>query len=299
MTEAVLTDDANGVLVITINRPEARNAVNGEVARGLAAALDALDGRDDLNVGVITGAGTRFAGMDLKAFLTGERPAIPGRGFGGLTEAPQAKPLIAAVEGYALAGGCEIALSCDLVVAAETAKFGLPEVKRGLVAAAGPPRLPRRIPVPGRHGTLPLTGRLPRRAARPPLRPGQPAHRAGRRARRRPRARRRRSAANGPLAVRATKSVIAERGRLARRASSGAGSRRTVEPVVHLRRRPRRGAGLRREAPAALERAVTRLVEQAGDEVDRARDNDHAEQIGQQGVGEHGAPDQRISQRRV
>ena len=105
MTEAVLTDDADGVLVITINRPEARNAVNGEVARGIAAALDALDGRDDLNVGVITGAGGTFcAGMDLKAFLTGERPAIPGRGFGGLTEAPPAKPLIAAVEGYALAG---------------------------------------------------------------------------------------------------------------------------------------------------------------------------------------------------
>lgn len=148
MTEAVLTDDADGVLVITINRPEARNAVNGEVARGIAAALDALDGRDDLNVGVITGAGGTFcAGMDLKAFLTGERPAIPGRGFGGLTEAPPAKPLIAAVEGYALAGGCEIALSCDLVVAADTAKFGLPEVKRGLVAAAGGLlRLPRRIP---------------------------------------------------------------------------------------------------------------------------------------------------------
>jgi len=104
MTEAVLTDDADGVLVITINRPEARNAVNGEVARGLAAALDVLDGRDDLNVGVITGAGGTFcAGMDLKAFLTGERPAVPGRGFGGLTEAPPAKPLIAAVEGYALA----------------------------------------------------------------------------------------------------------------------------------------------------------------------------------------------------
>ena len=148
MTEAVLTDDADGVLVITINRPEARNAVNGEVARGLAAALDALDGRDDLNVGVITGAGGTFcAGMDLKAFLNGERPAIPGRGFAGLTEAPPGKPLIAAVEGYALAGGCEIALSCDLVVAADNAKFGLPEVKRGLVAAAGGLlRLPRRIP---------------------------------------------------------------------------------------------------------------------------------------------------------
>src|SRR5580692_5531446 len=148
MTEAVLTDDADGVLVITINRPEARNAVNGEVARGLAAALDALDGRDDLNVGVITGAGGTFcAGMDLKAFLTGERPAVPGRGFGGLTQAPPAKPLIAAVEGYALAGGFEVVLACDMVVAGTGARFGLPEVKRGLVARAGGLlRLPQRIP---------------------------------------------------------------------------------------------------------------------------------------------------------
>jgi enoyl-CoA hydratase len=148
VTDAVQTDDADGVLVITINRPEARNAVNGEVASGIAAALDDLDARDDLRAGVITGAGGTFcAGMDLKAFLTGGRPSIPGRGFAGITEAPPAKPIIAAVEGYALAGGCEIALSCDLVVAAENAKFGLPEVKRGLVAGAGGLlRLPRRIP---------------------------------------------------------------------------------------------------------------------------------------------------------
>ena len=135
MTDAVQTEDANGVLVITINRPEARNAVNAEVASGIAAAVDDLDARDDLRAGVITGAGGTFcAGMDLKAFLTGERSSLPGRGFGGITQAPPAKPMIAAVEGYALAGGCEIALSCDLVVAAENAKFGLPEVKRGLVA---------------------------------------------------------------------------------------------------------------------------------------------------------------------
>ena len=148
MTDAVQTDDADGVLVITINRPEARNAVNGEVASGIAAAIDELDARDDLRAGVITGAGGTFcAGMDLKAFLTGERPSISGRGFAGLTEKPPAKPLIAAVEGYALAGGCEIALSCDLVVAAENSKFGLPEVKRGLVAGAGGLlRLPQRIP---------------------------------------------------------------------------------------------------------------------------------------------------------
>ncbi len=148
MTDAVQTDEADGVIVITINRPEARNAVNPDVAAGVAAALDALDTRDDLTVGVITGAGGTFcAGMDLKAFVAGQSPSIPGRGFAGLTEAPPAKPLIAAVEGYALAGGCEIALACDLVVAANDAKFGIPEVKRGLVAAAGGLlRLPRRIP---------------------------------------------------------------------------------------------------------------------------------------------------------
>jgi len=127
VTDVVQTDDADGVMVITINRPQARNAVNAEVAQGVAAALDALDARDDLTVGVITGAGGTFcAGMDLKAFVTGESPSIPGRGFAGLTEAPPAKPLIAAVEGYALAGGCEIALACDLVVAADNAKFGIP-----------------------------------------------------------------------------------------------------------------------------------------------------------------------------
>jgi enoyl-CoA hydratase len=148
VTDVVQTEDADGVIVITINRPEARNAVNPDVAAGVAAALDVLDSRDDLTVGVITGAGGTFcAGMDLKAFVAGQSPAIPGRGFAGLTEAPPAKPLIAAVEGYALAGGCEIALACDLVVAANDAKFGIPEVKRGLVAAAGGLlRLPRRIP---------------------------------------------------------------------------------------------------------------------------------------------------------
>jgi enoyl-CoA hydratase len=148
MSDAVLSRYADGVAVITINRPEARNAINAEVARGMAAAVDELEARDDLVVGVITGAGGTFsAGMDLKAFLRGERPGIPGRGLAGLTQAPPSKPLIAAVEGYALAGGCEIALACDMVVAGEDAKFGLPEVKRGLVAAAGGLiRLPRRIP---------------------------------------------------------------------------------------------------------------------------------------------------------
>jgi enoyl-CoA hydratase len=147
-TEVVRVDERPGVLVITIDRPEAKNAVTLEVSEAVAAALDTLDARPDLSVGVITGAGGTFcAGMDLKAFLRGERPSIPGRGFAGVTEAPPAKPLIAAVEGHALAGGCEIVLACDMVVAGRGARLGIPEVKRGLVAAAGGLlRLHERIP---------------------------------------------------------------------------------------------------------------------------------------------------------
>jgi len=136
------------VLVITIARPAQRNAVNRAVADGIAAAVDRLDGDDDLRAGVLTGAGGYFcAGMDLKAFATGERPHVPGRGFGGLVERPPRKPLVAAVEGFALAGGMELALACDLIVAARGARFGLPEVTRGLVPAAGGLlRLPARVP---------------------------------------------------------------------------------------------------------------------------------------------------------
>lgn len=145
---AVLTEFADGVAVITINRPEAKNAVNLEVSEGIAAAIDQLESRDDLTIGILTGAGGTFcAGMDLKAFSRGEQVALKDRGFGGLTEAPPSKPLIAAVEGWALAGGCELALSADLVVAAENSKFGIPEVKRGLAAAAGGLlRLPKILP---------------------------------------------------------------------------------------------------------------------------------------------------------
>jgi len=148
MSEEVLTEASDGVGVITINRPEARNAVNGAVARGIAAALDEFDADKDVRVLVLTGAGGTFsAGMDLKGFLSGDSPSVQDRGFGGIVERPPAKPIIAAVEGYALAGGFELALACDLVVAAEEAKFGLPEVRRGLVAGAGGLlRLPRRIP---------------------------------------------------------------------------------------------------------------------------------------------------------
>ena len=144
----VLTEEADGVLVITINRPEAKNAVNLAVAQGVAAAPERLDSDDSLRVGVLTGAGGTFcAGMDLKAFVSGEFPHIDGRGFGGMTERSADKPLIAAVEGYALAGGCELAIACDLIIAADNAKFGIPEVKRGLVAAAGGlVRLPSQIP---------------------------------------------------------------------------------------------------------------------------------------------------------
>ena len=138
MTDAVLTEVDDGIALITINRPEARNAVNGEVARGIAAAVEEFDGSGDAAVLILTGAGGTFsAGMDLKGFLAGESPVVEGRGFAGIAQRPPAKPVIAAVEGYALAGGFEIALSCDMIVASEAAKFGLPEVRRGLVAGAG------------------------------------------------------------------------------------------------------------------------------------------------------------------
>jgi enoyl-CoA hydratase len=147
-TDVIETDKRGSTLVITIARPAQRNAVNRAVSLGIAEALDRLDQDADLRVGILTGRGGSFcAGMDLKAFLDGERPELEGRGFGGLTERSPAKPLIAAVEGYALAGGFELALACDLIVAAENAVFGLPEVSRGLVAGSGGlVRLPARIP---------------------------------------------------------------------------------------------------------------------------------------------------------
>jgi enoyl-CoA hydratase/carnithine racemase len=148
MADVVLTEVSDGVAVITINRPEVRNAVNGAVARAIATATDEFDGRQDVSVIVFTGAGGTFSsGMDLKGFLAGDAPIVAGRGFGGIAERPPAKPVIAAVEGYALAGGFELVLACDLIVASEEAKFGLPEVRRGLVAGAGGLlRLPSRIP---------------------------------------------------------------------------------------------------------------------------------------------------------
>jgi enoyl-CoA hydratase len=143
----VLVEQRGRILIITINRPKAKNAVNSAVANGLAAAVDRLDEDPGLSVGILTGAGGSFcAGMDLKAFARGELPIVPGRGM-GFTERPPVKPLIAAVEGYALAGGTELALATDLIVASKDSAFGIPEVKRGLVAGGGGLlRMPQRIP---------------------------------------------------------------------------------------------------------------------------------------------------------
>jgi len=212
MTEEspVLVEQIDGVQVITINRPDARNAINTVTAEAIGAAMDELDARSDLTAGVLTGAGGTFcAGMDLKAFLAGERPSIPIRGFAGIVERPSDKPLIAAVEGYALAGGFEIALACDIIVAANNARFGFPEVKRGLVAAGGGlMRLPQRVPY---HLAMEwaLTGDMveAEQAYRASLvthltDPGQAREAALDIARR--------IAANGPLAVRATKQIIVQ-----------------------------------------------------------------------------------------
>ncbi len=161
MSEAqeVLTQVDDGVLIVTMNRPEAKNAMNKAQAEGIAAAMDRLEADGDLRCAVLTGAGGTFcSGMDLKGFLRGERPSIEGRGFGGLTEWTPSKPVIAAIDGYALAGGMELAMSCDLIVANAGAKFGIPEAKRGLAAAAGGLiKLPRQIP-PRIAMELALTG---------------------------------------------------------------------------------------------------------------------------------------------
>ncbi len=149
----VVERDRKGhVEILTINRPEARNAVNGEVTAGLSEAFDEIADSDDAWVVILTGAGDKSfsAGMDLKAFAAGEGAAIVGAkgGFAGIVQRDFPKPIIAAVNGSALGGGCEIALACDLVVAAEHATFGIPEVKRGLIAGAGGLiRLQRRIPL--------------------------------------------------------------------------------------------------------------------------------------------------------
>lgn len=145
---SVLIERDGAVLIITINRPNVRNAINRQTSEAIALAMDELDNDPSLSIGILTGSGQHFcSGMDLKAFLQGERVELEGRGLAGIAERPPLKPLIAAVEGYALAGGCEIALACDLIVAAKNAQFGIPEVKRGLIAGSGGlMRLPQRIP---------------------------------------------------------------------------------------------------------------------------------------------------------
>ncbi|MEV7431828.1 crotonase/enoyl-CoA hydratase family protein [Nocardioides sp. NPDC092400] len=206
----VLVEERDRVLVVTINRPAARNAVNGAVSAAVAAAMDRLESRDDLSVGVITGAGGTFcAGMDLKAFLGGEDVMAGGRGLAGIATRPPAKPLVAAVEGWALAGGCEVVLACDVVVASREARFGIPEVKRGLVAGAGGlVRLPRKIPQNVAH-ELALTGDpmtaeqaerygLVNRLTEPGGALDAALELAGR------------MTANGPLAMAATKRILAE-----------------------------------------------------------------------------------------
>ena len=143
----VLSEPRGRVLLITLNRPDARNAVNRPLGDALAQVLESLDGDDGLSVGLLTGAGRGFsAGMDLKAFVEGGMPNVPGRGFAGIVERSCTKPLIAAVEGFALAGGLEIALACDLLVASKGSRLGIPETGVGLFAAAGALlRLPRHL----------------------------------------------------------------------------------------------------------------------------------------------------------
>ncbi|ABM59562.1 crotonase/enoyl-CoA hydratase family protein [Verminephrobacter eiseniae] len=146
--QSITTQREGGILIITINRPEARNAFDLATSRQMQAVMDMLDADDSLFVGIITGAGGTFcAGADLKAVARGERPATPERGGFGMFSKPSTKPLIAAVEGYAVGGGLELCLSCDLIVAASSAKLGLPEVRNGVVAIGGGLfRLPRRMP---------------------------------------------------------------------------------------------------------------------------------------------------------
>jgi enoyl-CoA hydratase len=156
----VLTEVRGRVLLITINRPQAMNSINKATAEAMAEVLDRLDSDPDLAVGVITGTGKGFsAGMDLKGFASGEFPTVPGRGFAGIAQQGARKPLLAAIEGFALAGGLEIALSCDIIVASREAKLGIPEVGVGLFAGAGALlRLPRRVGL-GQSALLALTGK--------------------------------------------------------------------------------------------------------------------------------------------
>jgi enoyl-CoA hydratase len=148
MTDEVLVQHEDGLVIITLNRPQVKNAVNRALSYGVCEAIDEMERRPDLRLAILTGAGGNFCtGMDLKAFAAGENTRVDGRGLMGIVNSPPKKPMIAAVEGYAVAGGFEAVLACDLLVASRTAMFGLPEAKRGLMAGAGGlMRLPRVIP---------------------------------------------------------------------------------------------------------------------------------------------------------
>ena len=198
------------LLVITLCRPAVRNAIDRATSQALADAMDRLDSDDAITVGILTGEGGHFcAGMDLKAFLRGEVTRVEGRGILGLARTPPVKPLIAAVEGYCLAGGFESMLCCDLAVVARNAQFGLPEAKRGLAAAAGglmrlPRLLPQRIAM-----EMALTGDFygaERLAAyglfNAVVEPGEALHEARQLARR--------IMVNAPMSVAASKRVIVE-----------------------------------------------------------------------------------------
>ncbi|MEE1942779.1 crotonase/enoyl-CoA hydratase family protein [Streptomyces sp. TRM 70361] len=161
MAESPTVQRVDRVLLVTIDRPHRRNAIDQPTAEGIAAAMELLDGDPRLCAGVLTGAGGWFsAGMDLAEFAAGRPCRVPGRGFAGLAERPPAKPLLAAVEGGAWGGGLELLLCCDLVVAARDARFALPEVRRGLLPAAG--------------GLLRLSSRVPHQIAMEMLLTGDP-----------------------------------------------------------------------------------------------------------------------------
>lgn len=209
MSDLVKTEQDGAVLIIRLNRPRARNAINHDCAQALARAFEQLDSDDTIRIGILTGEGGHFsAGMDLKDFaVSARRPHVPGKGFAGFAEQPPVKPVIAAVEGYALAGGFEMVLACDLVVAANTAVFGLPEVKRGLIAGAGGLlRLPQRLPyhlameaiLTGEH--IPATRMHAFGLINVMTEPGQALARA--------RVLAQKIAANGPLAVQLSKQVV-------------------------------------------------------------------------------------------
>ena len=210
MSSEVLVEHEDGLVIVTINRPDQRNAVNRAVSYGVCEALDEMDRNPNLRAGILTGAGGNFcSGMDLKAFLRGEVTRVEGRGILGIARTPPKKPLIAAVEGYCLAGGFESMLCCDLVVAARNAQFGLPEAKRGLAAAAGGlMRLPRLIPQRIAMEMV-LTGDMmsaerlyPYGLFNAMVEPGQALEEAKRLARR--------IIANAPMSVAASKRVIIE-----------------------------------------------------------------------------------------